>query len=95
MTIESSSEEEPSQMPTVSSTKSSEFVMSDLPVSEESLPSPAPLATTKSSPSIHPSQWAPKTDISYELSQLQPTPLTQSLQIQDGHDTSFKCLLLS
>ncbi|KAG6380162.1 hypothetical protein JVT61DRAFT_8251 [Boletus reticuloceps] len=92
-TVESSSEEESSRMPTVSSTESSEFVMSDLPVSEESLPSPAPLArmaTTESSPSIHPSQWAPETDISYESSQLQPTPLTQSLQIQDERDTSFE-----
>ncbi|KAF8132936.1 hypothetical protein EV363DRAFT_1473396 [Boletus edulis] len=90
MTVESSSKEEPSRMPTISSTESSEFVMSDLPMSEEGLPSPAPLATTESSPSIHLSQWAPETDISYESSQLQPTPLTQSLQIQDGHDTSFK-----
>ena len=89
-TVESSSEDDSSRMPTVSSTESSEFVMSDLPVSEESLPSPAPLATTESSPSVHPSQWASETDISYESSQLQPTPLTQSLQIQDGHDASFE-----
>ncbi|KAG6379781.1 hypothetical protein JVT61DRAFT_10320 [Boletus reticuloceps] len=75
-------------------TESSEFVMSDLPVSEEGLPSPAPLATTESSPSIHPSQWAPETDISYESSQLQPTPLTQSLQIQDGCDTSFETSIM-
>ncbi|KAF8128709.1 hypothetical protein EV363DRAFT_412554 [Boletus edulis] len=93
-TVESSSEEESSRMPTVSSTESSEFVMSDLPVSEESLPSPAPLATTESSPSIHPSQWAPETDISYESSQLQPTPLTQSLQIQDERDTSFETSIM-
>ena len=86
---ESSSEEESSRMATVSSTESSEFVMSDVPVSEESLPSPAPLATTESSPSVHPSQWASETDISYESSQLQPTPLTQSLQFQDGGDVSF------
>jgi hypothetical protein len=86
---ESSSEEESSRMATVSSTESSEFVMDDIPVSEESLPSPAPLATTESSPSVHPSQWASETDISYESSQLQPTPLTQSLQFQDGHDASF------
>lgn len=89
-TAESSSEDESSRMRTVSSTESSEFVMSDLPVSEEGLSSPAPLATTESSPSIHPSQWASETDFSYESSQLQPTPLTQSLQIQDGHDASFE-----
>ncbi|KAF8121683.1 hypothetical protein EV363DRAFT_1560376 [Boletus edulis] len=94
MTIESSSEEESSRMPTVSSTESSEFVMSDLPVSEVSLPSPAPLATTESSPSIHPSQWAPETDISYESLQLQPTPLTQSLQIQDECDISFETSIM-
>lgn len=88
-TAQSSSEDESSRMPTVSSTDSSEFVMGDLPVSEEGLPSPGPLATTESSPSIHPSQWASETDISYESSQLQPTPLTQSLQFQDGRDTSF------
>ena len=90
-TAESSSEEESSRMPTVSSTESSKLVMGDVPVSEESLPSPAPLATTESepSPSIHPSQWASETDISYESSQLQPTPLTQSLQFQDGRDASF------
>ena len=89
-TAESSSEDESSRMPTASSTESSEFVMRDLPVSEEGLPSPAPLATTESSPSIHPSQWASETDISYESSQLQPTPLTQSLQFQDGRDNSFE-----
>ncbi|KAF8132960.1 hypothetical protein EV363DRAFT_1473480 [Boletus edulis] len=58
-TVELSSKEESSQMPTISSTKSSEFVMSDLPVSE-----------------------------------LQPTPLTQSLQIQDEHDTSFETSIM-
>lgn len=89
-TVESSSEDESSRMPTASSTEPSEFVMSDLPVSEEGLPSPGPLATTESSPSIHPSQWASETDISYESSQLQPTPLTQSLQFQDGRDISFE-----
>ena len=89
-TAESSSEEESSRIPTVSSTESSEFVMSDLPVSEETLPSPGPLATTESSPSVHPSQWASETDISYESSQLQPTPLTQAIQIQDASETSFR-----
>ncbi|KAG9313810.1 hypothetical protein JVU11DRAFT_6171 [Chiua virens] len=88
-TVESSSvEEEESRMASLSSTESSEFVMSDIPVSVDSLQSPAPLATTESSPSIHPSQWASETDISYESSQLQPTPLTQSLHIQEGRDTS-------
>ena len=62
---------------TVSTTEFSEFVMGDLPVSEEGLQSPGPLATTESSPSpsIHPSQWRTKTDISYDSSQLLPTPL--------------------
>ncbi|KAH0831167.1 hypothetical protein J3R83DRAFT_13743 [Lanmaoa asiatica] len=88
---DSSSEDESSRIPTVSNSDSSELVMGDVPVSEESLPSPAPLATTESSsPSIHPSQWASETDVSYESSQLQPTPLTQSLQFQDGRDTSFE-----
>ena len=87
-TIESTSEEESSRMPTLSSTESSEFVMSDLAVSEESLPSPAPLATTESSPSVHPSQWPSETDISYESSQLLPTPPTHSLHIQEERDTS-------
>ncbi|KAF8422162.1 hypothetical protein L210DRAFT_3654220 [Boletus edulis BED1] len=94
MTVESSSEEESSRMPTISSTESSEFVMSDLPVSKVSLPSPAPLATTESSPSIHPSQWAPETDISYESLQLQPMTLMQSLQIQDERDTSFETSIM-
>ncbi|KAG6369074.1 hypothetical protein JVT61DRAFT_1518 [Boletus reticuloceps] len=68
--------------------------MSDLPMSEVSLPSPVPLATTESSSSIHPSQWAPETDISYESSQLQPTPLMQSLQIQYKHNTSFEMSII-
>jgi len=89
-TAESSSEES-SRIPTALSTESSEFVMDDVPVSEESIQSPAPLATTESSsPSVHPSQWASETDISYESSQLLPTPLTQSLQFQDGRDASFE-----
>ncbi|KAF8556599.1 hypothetical protein OG21DRAFT_1482945 [Imleria badia] len=88
-TVESSSEDESSRMPTVSSTESSEFVMRDLPVSEEGLSSPGPLATTESSPSVHASHWASETDISYESSQLLPTPLTQSIQFQDGRDTSI------
>ncbi|KAF8545921.1 hypothetical protein OG21DRAFT_1528170, partial [Imleria badia] len=54
-TVKSSSKEESSRMPT----ESSEFVMSDLPVSE-----------------------------------LQPTPLTQSLQIQDERDTSFETSIM-
>ena len=89
-TVESSSET--SRVPTVSTTESSEFVMGDLPVSEESLQSPGPLATTESSPSpsIHPSQWRSETDISYDSSQLLPTPLTQLREFQEGRDTSFE-----
>ena len=93
-TVESSSEDELSRMPTVSSTESSESTMGDLHVSEESLQSPGPLATTESSPSVHASQWASETDDSYESTQLLPTPLTESLQFQDGHDASIDTTFL-
>ena len=61
-------------------------------MSEESLQSPSPLATMESSPSpsIHPSQWRSETDISYDLSQLLPAPLTQLREFQEGRDTSFE-----
>ena len=89
-TVESSSET--SRVLTVSTTESSEFVMGDLLMSKESLQSPGPLVTMESSPSpsIHPSQWRSETDISYDLSQLLPTPLMQLREFQEGHDTSFE-----
>jgi hypothetical protein len=88
-TLESTSEES-SRLPTVSSiTESSEFAMSDIPPSESSMSLPSPLASTDSTPSIHPSQWAPETDISYDSSHLQPTPITQSIQLREGPDASY------
>ncbi|KAF9224785.1 hypothetical protein BS17DRAFT_731403 [Gyrodon lividus] len=90
-TLESTSGEESSGIPTVSSiTESSEFPMSDIPVSESTTSSPSPLASTESTPSIHLSQWALETDISYDSSHLQPTPFTQSIQLQEGREASFE-----
>ncbi|KAI6107774.1 hypothetical protein EDD16DRAFT_1868839, partial [Pisolithus croceorrhizus] len=92
-TVSPTSPEPSSRIETVSTvTGSSELALSDIPPSEsdESPLSPEPVAT----PSIHPSHWAPETDVSYDSSQLRPTPFTQSISLREGRDESFETSIM-
>jgi len=89
---------------TISLTASSRLVVSELPPATESEPVFSDLSSSESdetleqepepeserTPSIHPSQWALETDMSYDSTHLQPTPFSRSVSLHEDRDESYE-----